>query len=323
MPSYDDLPEEVEKLLGEFGVKELPGRLVFRHQAYWLTTAPTVPENVQVHAVGIRVVRVQPWGLKPTSFGLMVLGERVRARRVEVSREELRELLLGRPLKKPGMPQGYVALCLNGEVLGCGEVRGDLLRCHIPRARRQELLVVLAQEARVLSQSGKITRKETVMETPEAVLKGAIIFEERGRAFYEHAASTAKSPGVQELFRLLAKEEERHKEYLAKALAELLKKGEIGKISLPVDVTAAVLTEEVKKEVEAAGFEAAAIYAGMALEERAVAFYSEKAKNAPEPLAELYRSLARWEQTHLDLLAALDQDLRERIWHERGFWPLD
>jgi rubrerythrin len=89
----------------------------------------------------------------------------------------------------------------------------------------------------------------------------------------------------------------------------------------PVDVTSAVITPEVKKEIEAAGFEAAAIYAGMALEEKAVAFYAEKAKTAPRELAQLYQSLARWEQFHLDLLASLDEELRQRIWHERGFWP--
>jgi NOL1/NOP2/fmu family ribosome biogenesis protein len=150
LPSYADLSEEVRRMLGEFGVEEIPGRLVFRHEAFWLTTAPEIPEKVRVHAVGVRLARVQPHGLKPTSFGLMVLGELVRKRRVEVSREELRELLLGRALRKPGLPEGYVALCLDGEVLGCGEVRGEFLRCQIPLGRRQELLVALAHENKLV-----------------------------------------------------------------------------------------------------------------------------------------------------------------------------
>jgi len=134
----------------EFGVEELPGRLVFRHKAFWLTTAPEIPEKVRVHAVGVRLARVQSHGLKPTSFGLMALGKLVRKRRVEVSREELKELLLGRALRRPGLPEGYVALSLEGEVLGCGEVRGELLRCQIPRGRRQELLVALAYEEKLV-----------------------------------------------------------------------------------------------------------------------------------------------------------------------------
>ncbi len=155
MPSCADLPEKAEKLLREFGVEELPGRLLFRHDSLWLTTAPEIPEGVRVHSVGVRLLRVQTHGLKPTSFGLMVLGERITARRVELSREELRELLLGRALKKPGLPQGYVALCLEGEVIGCGEVRGETLRCQIPLGRRQELLIALAQEERGKASSAK------------------------------------------------------------------------------------------------------------------------------------------------------------------------
>lgn len=162
------------------------------------------------------------------------------------------------------------------------------------------------------------------VETQEDVLKGALLLEERGRVFYEHAARTANSPGAGEIFSLLAKEEQRHKEYLTQLLRELLHQGQVQQVpQLPVDVTSAVLTEDVRKGIEAAGFEAAAIYAGMALEERAVAFYTEQAKKAPPPLAQLYTALAKWEQSHLELLAALDEDLRQRIWYERGFWPLD
>lgn len=162
------------------------------------------------------------------------------------------------------------------------------------------------------------------MESVEDVLKGAILLEERGRAFYTHAAGEAKSPGVREVFALLAEEEEKHKQYLARLLGEYLRSGQIRPGSgAPLEMSAAVLTEEVRKTVEAAEFEAAAIYAGMALEEKAIAFYMEKAKQAPPELAQIYQGLARWEQTHLELLMALDEELRKRIWYERSFWPLD
>lgn len=149
MPSYEDRLEEAKALLREFGVEEVPGRLEVRGESVWLTTAPDWPEGVRVHATGVRLLRQQKHGLKPTSFGLMLLGPRITRRRVELSREELRELLLGRALAKEGLPEGYVALCLEGEVVGCGEVRGRALRSQIPRARRQELLVVLAHEAKL------------------------------------------------------------------------------------------------------------------------------------------------------------------------------
>lgn len=324
MPSYEDLVEAAEAQLREFGVAEVPGRLVVRGESIWLTTAPDWPEGVRIHAMGVRLFRVQRQGFKPTSFGLMVLGPRITQRRVELTREELRDLLLGRVLPKEGLPEGYVALCLEGEVLGCGEVRNGKLRSHIPRARRQELLVVLAQEAKLRAPAARYNGpKGESMETVEDVLKGAILLEERGRAFYAHAAGEAKSPGVREIFALLAEEEEKHKQYLARLLGEYWRTGRIGASGTPVDASAAVFTSEVREAVEAAGYEAAAIYAGMALEEKAVAFYTEKAKQAPPELAAVYQALARWEQTHLDLLTALDEELRKRVWFERSFWPLD
>lgn len=322
MPYSADLAEAALEYLREFGVEDLPGRLVFRHGDVWLTTASEIPKGLRVHAVGVRLWRAQNGKLKPTSFGLQALGPLIKARRVEVSRSELKALLLGRAINKPGLPQGYVALCLEGEVLGCGEVRGETLRCQIPLGRRQELLVALAQEDRIAPVT--MEKKGVNVKTQEDVLKGAILLEERGRVFYEHAALSAQSPGVREIFTILAQEEGRHKEYLAKILSELFRTGQIEASGLePLDVSSAVLTESVKREIEAAGFEAAAIYAGMALEERAVAFYTEKAKTAPPALAKLYTGLAQWEQKHLDLLTALDEELRQRIWHERGFWPLD
>ena len=108
----------------EFGVEELPGRLVCPSGDWWLTTAPDLPQGVRVHALGVRLLRAQARGLKPTSFGLMLLGDRIRKRRVELTREELLALLHGRPLVREGVPPGYVALCLAGEVAGLRPCKG-------------------------------------------------------------------------------------------------------------------------------------------------------------------------------------------------------
>lgn len=44
-----------------FGVEEYPGRLVFRPEAFWLTTAPEIPEGLRVRAVGVRLADPTPW----------------------------------------------------------------------------------------------------------------------------------------------------------------------------------------------------------------------------------------------------------------------
>ena len=149
MPSSDDQRERaLAYLRDEFGVEELPGRLVRRGEDWWLTTAPEPPQGVRVHSLGVRLLRGQERGLKPTSFGLMLLGPCITKGRVELTREELLGLLLGRTLRKEGLPTGYVALSLCGEVVGCGHVKRGVLRCQIPRGRRQELLIALQAELR-------------------------------------------------------------------------------------------------------------------------------------------------------------------------------
>jgi len=129
-------------------VEELPGRVVERGDSLWLTTAPEMPNGIKIHSLGIRLLRKQKKSLKPTSFGLMLLGDRIRAQRVNLSRSDLENLLQGRTLTRKDLTPGYVALCFEGDVLGCGHVKGGLLRCQIPRGRRQELLIALAAERR-------------------------------------------------------------------------------------------------------------------------------------------------------------------------------
>ncbi len=149
MPSFEDrTPEAATYFREAFGLEELPGRVLYRSGTYWLTSSPELLEGVTIHAVGIPLLREQRGGLKPTSFGLSLLGDRLRRGVVELGREELLALLLGRTLPREGR-DGYVALRYQDEVLGCGQLKGGKLRSLIPRARRQELLSALATSQRV------------------------------------------------------------------------------------------------------------------------------------------------------------------------------
>ncbi len=157
-------------------------------------------------------------------------------------------------------------------------------------------------------------------------LKGAMLLEQRGQEFYKAAAKGSKLPEVRSMFELLADEEGHHQRTLAKAYSELEERGEFSIPSLdkaPADVAANVLTSEVMSEISAAGYEAAAIYAAMGLEERAVAYYRKQEEDAAdEKEKELYRWLADWESRHLNALMAMEEDLRQRVWNDQHFWPL-
>ncbi len=158
----------------------------------------------------------------------------------------------------------------------------------------------------------------------EDVLKGAVLLERRGKALYEKAAQTTDKPAVRELFLTLAAEEERHIQMLEGFFREYRGQGKSaeGLEATPERVAGSILTDEVKREITEASYEAAAIYAAMGLEEKAIAYYSEGAEKAASGRArDLFGKLADWERTHLDLLMAIDEDLRQRVWNDQHFWP--
>lgn len=163
-------------------------------------------------------------------------------------------------------------------------------------------------------------------KTTEDILKTAILLELRGKAFYTTAARQSESEAVRKIFTIMADEEDVHLEYLFKQFAEYERTGKFARkdISDPVEDTEAVmiLSEKVKNEISAAGFEAAAISAAIDFENRAVEVYQQRADETTDSNErEMYQSLADWERTHHRLLYKLNEDLKEQVWNDNNFWP--
>ena len=163
-------------------------------------------------------------------------------------------------------------------------------------------------------------------KSTEDILKTAILLELRGKAFYTKAARETGSEAVRSIFTTLAEEEDAHVEFLSRQFAEYKKNGRFAKNPLenPVDdaEAAMILSQRVKKEISAAGFEAAAISAAIDFENRAIDVYQERADEASDPNEkETYQMLADWERTHHRLLYKLDEELREQVWYDNNFWP--
>jgi rubrerythrin len=159
------------------------------------------------------------------------------------------------------------------------------------------------------------------------IVKGAILLEHKGKALYESVTKTAKVEGVKELFKMLVREEEKHIDLLTKQYSRVLK-GETPDASDlekgDATVTAAIISDDVAREVHGAGYEAAVISAALEFEKNAVNFYSKQAEEAEsEGERKLYRWLVRWEKTHMMMLAKLDNEIKEQIWYDNQFWPLD
>ena len=156
------------------------------------------------------------------------------------------------------------------------------------------------------------------------ILKSAILLEKRGHAFYSKVASTTKGEAVRKFFEHMAQEEVQHVELLARQYKSYQKNGAFVKEELAAneEVVDAILTEKIKSEIEASGFEAAAISSAIDFEKRAVELYGKRALVATDPEEKaLYEWRSKWEQTHLDDLVKLDEELQEKVWYDNNFWP--
>lgn len=163
-------------------------------------------------------------------------------------------------------------------------------------------------------------------KSAEDILKTAILLERRGKAFYSMTARQTESDAVRKIFTMMAEEEDSHIDFLSREFAEYEKNGRFSGNAMqnPANDAEAllILSERVKKEISAAGFESAAISAAIDFENRAVEVYQGRANEAEDPNEkQMYQMLADWERTHFRLLHKLNEDLKEQVWHDNNFWP--
>ena len=159
------------------------------------------------------------------------------------------------------------------------------------------------------------------------ILKSAILMEKRGLAFYEKVAQQTTGEAAKRFFEMMAAEEKNHIRILSEQFKAYQdnEKFDGGRFEDDQEsgIADQVLSKEIKSEISAADFEAAAISAAMSMEENAIKLYSDRAAAASDPNEKaLYNWLAKWETQHLNFLADIDRELKEEIWYDQNFWPL-
>lgn len=157
------------------------------------------------------------------------------------------------------------------------------------------------------------------------ILKTALLLERKGKAFYTQAARNSESKSTKQIFETMAEEENEHINFLTRQAQNYVKNHTfLHPEAAPEEDEAhtEILTENIKKEINAASFEAAAISAAIDFENRAIEVYSNRAKEATDPTEkEVYEMLANWEKGHHHLLHKLNEELKEQIWNDNNFWP--
>lgn len=159
------------------------------------------------------------------------------------------------------------------------------------------------------------------------IIKGAILLEHRGKALYDSVVNTTQNTEVKELFEFLVSEEAKHIGLLNKQFGLMSKNGAFDLSGeKPGDSTTSdfVITKDIVAGISGAGYEAAVISAALDFEKKAVDYYSKQADAAgSEEEKKLYAWFAGWEKGHMKMLAELETGIKEQIWYDNSFWPLD
>ncbi len=162
------------------------------------------------------------------------------------------------------------------------------------------------------------------METTQKIeaLKNALLLERRAQAFYGSVSGQSSDENIKGVFSHMAQEEGVHAKFIETHLRSLQETGSFADLDTYGDALGNVLDAKTRVDIITAGYEDAAILAAIALEEKAIAFYTEQEEKAAEPEEkQFFRWLSDWEQQHLAELQEMDNLLREKIWNDSNFWP--
>jgi len=124
----------------------------------------------------------------------------------------------------------------------------------------------------------------------------------------------------------MAAEEDQHLSILMEQYRAYQEKGSFAAGQFPKGETSRVASQvmnlNIKEHISAAGYEAAAIEAAIAMEKKSVQVYRDRSVTAADyEEKSLYKWLANWEQKHLDMLEEIDRNLLEKVWFDNHFWP--
>lgn len=143
--SSGDKPEKAMEYLKErFGVEKQDLRgLQLKEVSGDVWLAPEEETGLDKETSGIRAVRFMDIGLKPTTYLLQILADRISKNKIETDKEEFKTLLEGDMIERKLEEKGYVAIFHDGKAFGCGFYMDELVSSRIPEGRAEELLGTL------------------------------------------------------------------------------------------------------------------------------------------------------------------------------------
>lgn len=168
--------------------------------------------------------------------------------------------------------------------------------------------------------------KEQLQTAIDAV-RTAIITEIKGHELYKTAAAKAEDPEARRMFEMLAEEEQRHKVYLENHYASLVESGEWSRTEPSAlskeRMEEFIIDDSFRRSLRRGTFEMAVVALAVDLEAKAVQFYKEVATNADdEETRNVFKQLVGWEEGHHRQFLAMEKELRDAYFSDRGFAPM-
>ncbi len=132
--------EAIEFIRKRFGFDQdwLDGLAVIKEQgAIFIGTRAVMEFNlVKPLRRGMRLCRVFPYSVKPTTFAMQLLGKGARAGVVRVNEQAAKELINGSEIEiDAGVDNGFVLIVWQNFVVGVGFYKKPVLKSHIPKVR--------------------------------------------------------------------------------------------------------------------------------------------------------------------------------------------
>jgi len=135
--------KHVRDIMERFGIPEEVFKRLAAIEAQDTVFVGT-PEVMKFTAVrpmrcGIRLCRLFPYSVKPTSFAMQVLGRHATRNIIDLSDEQIRSIINGNELRVEAQADnGFVLLRWHEFVIGVGLYRKPVLKSQIPRFRSVE-----------------------------------------------------------------------------------------------------------------------------------------------------------------------------------------
>lgn len=111
-----------------------------------MTSVPLelLPKHRAVQRIGLRALRKVPQGWKPTTPILQFFDKYITRNRLSLTHEQWKQILSGQAIDclKDEISPGYVALELEGVIVGCGFFNGRFLNHQLSKVKVTELAEV-------------------------------------------------------------------------------------------------------------------------------------------------------------------------------------